>query len=117
MVTDLYRVVTHVERMRAASYSTPASNDPIVVAAHRLLERLEPAMCPPLDLVRVGPCDGEAACYAGLIVINPEGSYYGNGNPLLVAMLLFHEQWHSLNGADERAAREASEAFLERHRV
>jgi hypothetical protein len=112
----LYRRVVTIQRHRALTLSAPADNDPLVMRAHRLLERLEPAMCPPLDLVRIGPCDGEAACYAGLIVVNPHGEYYRRGDPLRIAELLYHEFWHSRFGSDERAARAASDAFYERHR-
>ncbi len=111
----LYRRVVAIQRHRAAALSTPAVDDSIVAAAHRLLERLEPAMCPLIDVVRVGPCDGEAACYAGLIVVNPHGEYYKSADPLLVAMLIYHENFHALNGSDERAARAASDTFLARH--
>jgi hypothetical protein len=88
--------------------------------AHRLLEQLKPAECPPLEDVHVGPAPGEGAYHAGMIVVNPRGEFYEaaqQGDLLPLAMLLHHEFWHARHGSDERSARAASAAFMEKHRT
>jgi hypothetical protein len=113
----LSRLVARHDRRVAERLSTPGADDPVVRAAHALLARLEPDACPPLADVRVGATpNADAACYEGLIVVDPQSPYYRSGDPLDVAMLLHHEYFHARNGSDERAARAASARFLERHR-
>ena len=71
----LHDLTTRHARHVFEAVSTPAIDDPTVLAAYQLLARLEPTACPPLDDIRVGPAFGEGACYRGLIVINPGGVY------------------------------------------
>jgi hypothetical protein len=115
----LHHLTTRYDRHVLEDLSTPASADPVVTAAYRLLVQLEPDECPPLDRVHVGPAPGEGACYQGLIVVNPRGAFYEaaqHGDCLQLAMLIHHECWHSRNGGDELSALAASAAFVERHR-
>ena len=99
---------------------TPASEDPTIVAAHRLLSQLEPDQTPPIEMVRVietGAAYGK--CIQGVIFISPSSPFYQSaqcGAPLHLAALLHHEEFHSRHAdADEDAVREVTERFLQQH--
>jgi hypothetical protein len=90
----------------------------LITAAWRLLARLEPYKCPPLDRLWIEPLDDETSglcTSAGEIIISPSSRLYRSGDVLAIAMLLHHEFFHAVHGPDERAAYQASAAFATRH--
>ena len=100
---------------------TPGRDDRAVLAAHAYLVQAGADLVPALSSIRVQPIEGDTFAMVVrdrrgfAILVDPGTAFYraaADGDPLPLASVLLHEQYHVCFGPDERGAYALHLTFL-----